>query len=248
LTNRLKILNIWVDALSRERAIDKVNCFLKHGKRPHSILASNPEKNFSFAKDPLLHEILRKADLLLPDGIGVVWAARILYGIRMKRLPGSDFFFDICELASKEGYSAFFYGAKEEINKAAVNWLKRQYPQLKIAGRSDGYVQDSEMSNLVNYINKSQAEILFLALGSPKQEKWFATYKPYLKRIKVCLCIGGTLDIIAGKVKRAPRIWRKIALEWLYRLAIEPRRIKRQKVLPIFVFLVLINKLKSFIH
>lgn len=246
--NRIKILDIWVDDVSREVAIDKVNCFLKHGERPHSIFASNPEKNFTLSKDPLLHEIFRKADLLLPDGIGVVWAARILYGIRMKRLPGSDFFFDICELASKERYSAFLYGAKETINKAAANELKKRYPKLKIAGRSNGYVRDSEMIDLINYINKSQAEVLFLALGSPRQEKWFASNRNYLKNIKVCLCIGGTLDIIGGKVKRAPAIWRKSTLEWLYRLTIEPRRIKRQKVLPVFVFLVLMAKLKSFMR
>lgn len=244
--HRLSILNIWVDPVSKEEAIGKVKSFLKWGNRPHSIFASNPEKNFSVPKDPLLYETFKDADLLLPDGIGIVLAARILYGARLARVPGSEFIFDICELAAEQGRKVFIYGAKEEVNRAATEALKRRYAGLEISGRSNGYVKDEEMPDLINRINKSEAEILFLALGSPKQEKWFAAYKHALKNVKVCQGIGGTLDTIAGNVKRAPKIWLNLSLEWLYRLISEPKRIKRQKVLPIFAAMVLIAKLKSF--
>lgn len=244
MNSRVKILNIWVDPVNREEAIRRVKSFLKLGNRPHSIFAANPEKNFSVPKDPVLYEAFQKADLLLPDGIGVVLAARILYDISLERVAGSEFIFDICDIAAKKGYGIFVYGAREEVNKTAVRVLKKRYPELKIAGRANGYISELQMPDLIARINASKAEILFLALGSPKQEKWFANYKNQLKNIKVCQSIGGTLDTIAGNVKRAPLIWRKFSAEWLYRLITEPKRIKRQKVLPLFAGMVLITKLK----
>ena len=132
------------------------------------------------------------------------------------------------------------------MNKTAVNKLSQMYPALNIVGRSNGYVTESEMTDLIDRINASRAQILFLALGSPRQEKWFAAYGPFLKYVRVCQSVGGTLDTIAGNVKRAPKIWQKFALEWLYRLITQPNRIGRQKVLPIFVFKVLLAKLKRF--
>ncbi len=237
-------MNIWVDAVNREMAKERVYHFLHYGKRPHSIFASNPEKNFSFPKNPELLETVRTADLLLPDGVGIVWAARILFGVRLERVPGSEFIFDICRHAAKKGYGIFIYGAKEETNKASVNRLKKQFHDLRVAGRCNGYVSYAEMPALIDRINKSHAEILFLALGSPKQENWFATYQRELKHVKVCQCIGGSLDTIVGNVKRAPEIWQKYSLEWLYRLILQPGRIRRQKILPVFAFAVLKTKLK----
>jgi N-acetylglucosaminyldiphosphoundecaprenol N-acetyl-beta-D-mannosaminyltransferase len=229
-------------------ARERVCYFLKYGKRPHSIFAANPEKNFSFPKDPQLLEAFRNADLLLPDGVGIVWAARILFGAILERVPGSDFILDICKLTEKYDYSVFIFGANEKINQAAVKNLKKQFHYLKVAGRCNGYISDGEMPTLINRINESRAEVLFLALGSPNQEKWFAKYNGELKFVKVCQCIGGTLDTIAGNVKRAPEIWQRYCVEWLYRLIIEPSRIKRQKLLPLFVFSVLKMKLKHLLR
>jgi N-acetylglucosaminyldiphosphoundecaprenol N-acetyl-beta-D-mannosaminyltransferase len=245
--DRLKILNIWVDAVSRKMAKEKVRYFLKSGNRVHSIFASNPEKNFSFPKDPQLLKTFKNADLLLPDGVGIVWAARLLFGARLERIPGSEFIFDICELAVKEDSGIFVYGAKENTNRVAVEMLNKRYPALKIVGRCNGYVKEPEISTLIDHINDSHAEILFLALGSPKQENWFARYHRELKYVKVCQCIGGTLDTIAGNVKRAPEFWKSFSLEWLYRLIIQPRRIKRQKILPLFAFAILKHKFTQLI-
>ena len=245
MNNRLKILNIWVDPVDRKEAIQRVKNFLATGTRPHAIIASNPEKHFSVPKDAVLYDTFKNADLLLPDGIGVVLAARILYGVDLERVPGSEFIFDICDIAAKGSYKVFIYGAKEDVNKKAVDELKNRYPELKIVGRANGYVKESEMSDLIDRINASKAEILFLALGSPRQEKWYATHKNRLHHVRVVQGVGGTLDTIAGTVKRAPEVWCKFQLEWLYRLIMEPRRIKRQKVLPVFAALVLIAKLKT---
>ena len=241
---RLKILNIWVDPVDREEAISRVKNFLSEGTKPHAIIASNPEKNFSVPKDAVLYDTFKNADLLLPDGMGIVMAARILYGVGLERVPGSEFIFDICEIAAAASYKVFIYGAAEDVNKKAVDELKNRYPDLNIVGRANGFVKESDMLDLIYRINASKAEILFLALGSPKQEIWYATYKNQLHHVRVVQGVGGTLDTIAGTVKRAPEIWCKLQLEWLYRLIMEPRRIKRQKVLPIFAAMVLITKIK----
>jgi len=246
LNDRLKILNVWVDAVDMERAISRVKQFLEKGNRPHSILAVNPEKNFSVPKDPILNETFRTADLLIPDGIGVVIAARILYNIKLSRVPGVELMEKICELAAKDNYGIFLYGAREEVNASAAKALAERHKGLKVAGRSNGYIKEQEMNELVSKINVSKANILFLALGSPKQERWFAAHKDALENIRVCQGIGGTLDTIAGNVKRAPEIWQKYNAEWLYRLIKEPGRISRQKMLPLFGAMVLITKLKAY--
>jgi N-acetylglucosaminyldiphosphoundecaprenol N-acetyl-beta-D-mannosaminyltransferase len=246
LNSRLQILDIWVDLLNKDECLGKVAGYLTGDKRPHAIFAVTPEKNILASKDPVLSETLKSADLLIPDGIGIVLAARILYGIRLERVPGVEFMEDICALAAKEGYRAFVYGGKDEVNSAAVKILKSRYSGLEIAARSHGYVREEEMPDLIKRINDSKADILFLALGSPKQEKWFATYNHFLKNVRVCQGIGGTLDTITGDVKRAPELWQKFWAEWLYRLLVEPRRIKRYKTVPIFIGMVLIAKLKSF--
>jgi N-acetylglucosaminyldiphosphoundecaprenol N-acetyl-beta-D-mannosaminyltransferase len=242
---RLKILDIWVDPLSRDEALEKVKLFLDRGTRPHAVFASNPEKNFSVPADAALYEVYRSADILLPDGIGMVLAARVLYGKRCSRIPGSEFIFDICRLAAREGHGVFVYGAREDVNAGASRILEERFPGLKVVGRASGYVRDEEMDGLIRKINDSGAKVLFIALGSPKQEKWFSTHKDSLRNVRVCQGIGGTLDTITGRVKRAPEIWCRYNAEWLYRLLSEPKRIKRQKLLPLFVAFVLIEKLKG---
>ena len=231
---RLPILDIWVDPLTREEAAGRVREMLESGSRPQAVFAANPEKNFSVPRNPALYDAYKSADILLPDGIGIVLAARLLHGARIRRIPGAEFCFDICEAAVATGSPVFVYGAKEAVNRAAAARLRERYPGLVLAGRSDGYVPEEKMPQLVDAINRSGAKVLFLALGSPRQELWFARHKDDLENIRVCQGIGGTLDTIAGTVRRAPEVWRRSNLEWLYRLLKEPRRIRRQKVLPLF--------------
>ena len=243
---RLKILDIWVDPVTREEAVQIVEGFLSQ-KRPHSIFSVNPEKTFSIPKDAVLYETFKNADLLLPDGIGIVLAARILYRAQLERLPGSEFIFDICSIAELGNYRVFIYGAKESVNRKAVDELKNLYPNLKIVGRENGFIKNAKMQELIYRINESKADILFIALGSPKQEEWYSTYKKQLINVRVVQGIGGTLDTIAGNVKRAPRAWCELQLEWLYRLIMEPKRIKRQKVLPVFALQVIMNKIRNIV-
>ncbi|AGF78352.1 exopolysaccharide biosynthesis protein, WecB/TagA/CpsF family [Desulfocapsa sulfexigens DSM 10523] len=240
---RYPILNIWTDAVSMAEALQKVSDFVDHGDRPHTIFATNPEKNFSVPADPFLYNCFKNADLLLPDGIGMVLGAKILHGAQISRVPGCEFMQETCALSARQGYKIFIYGAKEEVNKKAVEILEERLPGLQVAGRCNGYWPEDQMDMLVDKINESKAVILFLALGSPKQEKWFARHQDKLKHIRVCQGIGGTLDVITGTVKRAPEIFCKLGLEWFYRLLAEPRRIKRQMVLPVFAWQIFMTKI-----
>ncbi len=242
---RLKILDLWVDPVDMESALRRIEEFVERGGRPHSVFAVNPEKNFSVPADPELHENFRKADLLIPDGIGIVLAARLLYGARLSRVPGVELMENLCALSARKGYGVFLYGAREEVSRNAAEKLSERHPALKIVGRANGYVEEGEMPALVRTINESGARVLFLALGSPKQEKWYARHAPSLTTVRVCQGIGGTLDTIAGNVRRAPDWWCRWNLEWLYRLLSDPRRVKRQKVLPLFAARVLGEKLKG---
>ena len=244
MNRRLRILNIWVDPVDMKQAVARARVYLEQSGPPRSVFAANPEKNFSVPKDPVLLETFRSADLLIPDGIGVVVAARILHGARLSRVAGVDFMEQLCALAAATGKRIFLFGGGEEVNRVAAERLVKRFPALRIAGRCHGYVKDDEMPAVIDAINRSEAEILFLAMGSPKQEKWFASHKDRLAKVKVCQGIGGTLDVVAGTVRRAPAMWRRCCAEWLYRLIREPARIRRQRLLPVFALHVLASKMK----
>jgi N-acetylglucosaminyldiphosphoundecaprenol N-acetyl-beta-D-mannosaminyltransferase len=242
MNGRLKILDIWVDPVNMQQALDRVSEYVEKGDRLHTVFASNPEKNFSIPSDDLLYRTFRSSDLLIPDGIGMVLAARILYGARLSRVPGCELMENICAMSAQRGYSIFIYGAHEEVNRKAVEILAGRYPGLRIAGRCNGYVPEDRMDDLVETINRSGAQVLFIALGSPAQERWISMHAGRLTTVRVCQGTGGTLDVIAGSVKRAPEIYCRMGLEWLYRLVEDPSRIRRQKVLPLFAALVLLEK------
>ncbi|MBI3802951.1 MAG: WecB/TagA/CpsF family glycosyltransferase [Nitrospirae bacterium] len=211
------------------------------GNRPETVIAVNPEKVIKARQDPRLLSQLRRAGLLIPDGIGVVLAARFLRLGRMDRVPGSELMPAICERAAQKGYSIFLFGGSPEVNAQTAEVLRKRLPQIRIVGRQHGYVAEEEMPAVIGKINASGAEILFVALGSPKQELWMERYLPEL-RIKVCQGVGGTFDVLSGRVKRAPLFFRRLHLEWFYRLASQPKRLVRQTALPKFAFLVLRQK------
>jgi len=248
MNERLNILDIWVDRVTMDQALQRVSSYVEKGDRLHTVFATNPEKNFSVPADAFLRQMFRKADMLIPDGIGMVLAARILHGVHMERVPGCELMQNTCAMSADKGYKLFLYGAKEEVNKKAVEVLRERHPSIQIVGRSNGYVPKNKMDGLVADINASGAQILFLALGSPNQEKWIAEHGAKLKSVRVCQGTGGTFDVIAGEVNRAPDIYCRLGLEWLYRLIEDPSRIKRQKVLPVFAGLVAIEKIKMILR
>lgn len=238
--NRIKILGVPVDCVDMSGALDEVDAMIA-GTTGNTVFAVNPEKVMKALDDPALLQHLENAGLLIPDGVGVVFASRLLRLGTMKRVPGSELMPAICERATIKGYKIFLFGAAHEVSDAVARILPSRYPGLKVVGNQHGFLSDVDMPDLVDRINASGAEVLFVALGSPKQEEWMARYLPQLK-IRVCQGVGGTFDVIAGKVKRAPVFWRRIHLEWLYRLLSDPKRLMRQKALPKFAWRVLLAK------
>ena len=240
---RLDILGIAVDAVDMEGALAEVDRRIRVGSSPGYILAANPEKVYAIRRNPFLASFFREAALVIPDGIGVVLAMRWLHGRSISRVAGADLMQNICRISPQKGYRIFIYGASEEVNAGAVEQLSRRNPGIRIVGRANGYVPQAEMADLVEKINASNADILFIALGSPRQEEWLSRWLPHLQ-VMVCQGIGGTLDTIVGKVKRAPIGWQKLGLEWLYRLLHQPSRIFRQKVLARFAVEALAAKFR----
>lgn len=235
---RVRVLGVPVDVVNTARALSFAELALQDGIRGARIMAVNPEKVVAVGRDEWLRNLLGAAELLIPDGIGVVWAAKLLAGAALQRVTGADFMLELCALAARAGHPVFLFGAKEEVSEAAAAKLRARFPTLKIAGRANGYLPATSMVDLVDTINRSGAKILFVALGSPRQERWIAEYGARLQ-VNLIQGIGGTLDVLAGAVTRAPQAWQRANLEWLFRLLSDPRRIRRQSALPVFTVRVL---------
>lgn len=223
---RVDILGVPMDSVSMAQAVVIADEMLRNRSKG-SIIAINPEKIVAAGKNPQLLKAIESAALLIPDGIGAVLAARLGGARGVPRVPGADLMPELCSLATMRGYPIFLFGARPEVTPRACSALKEQFPGLKIAGYQNGYLSPVERSNLIDRINKSGARLLFVGLGSPQQELWMAENLPLLTTVTVCQGVGGTLDVLAGRVKRAPVAWRKSYLEWLYRILSEPSRIRR---------------------
>lgn len=230
--HRVTIHGVPADCVTRAGALEAVEGMMT-GARAQAVIALNPEKVMAARRNPRLLESLQHAGLLLPDGIGVVWAARLLRLGRAERVPGCEFMLALCELAARCGYRVYLFGGAPDVNACAERELRRRYPGIRIVGRQHGFVSEADMAGVIQRINASEADIVFVALGSPKQELWIDTYGPDL-RVTVCQGVGGTFDVIAGRVRRAPRLFLAARLEWLYRLMSQPNRLARQTALPRF--------------
>lgn len=235
MSKKVKILDVNVNSITMERAVEKGLEFIKEGGF-HSVFTPNPEIIWHSQKDAELKEILNNADMLLPDGIGVVMASKIKKQPMPERVGGYDF---TRQMLKQPGISFFLFGAKPGVAERAAENLKKETPDIKIVGTRNGYFDDEkETDEIVSEINESGADVLVVCLGVPKQERWIYRNKEKLKP-SLCIGVGGTLDVIAGAVKRAPDIYIKLNLEWLYRMIKQPSRIKRNWVLPAFILKVL---------
>ena len=206
---------------------------------PKMIFATNPEKVMRARADAELMKALDAADFLIPDGIGAVIGLRLLGKGRTARITGIDLMGRLLESAEKRGRRVFIFGARPEVVKDAAVRILERHPRLEIAGYRDGYVPESEHAALVGEINARGTDILFAALGSPRQEKWLTRWKPHL-RARICMGVGGSLDILSGRLSRSPRWVQRAGLEWLYRFLKEPARFwKRGLGLVRYLFVLL---------
>lgn len=236
---RIRVLGVPVDVVTMDDALAWVDAQI--GKKARrTIIAVNPEKIMRIRHDASMLRFFESASLLIPDGIGVVFAARLLGLARMERVPGSELMPLVCARAAERGYRVFVFGAQREVNEQAVAVLCAGNPGLRIVGQQDGYLRESQMHELLRRINESGADILFVGLGSPRQELWMERYLPGVQ-VSVCQGVGGTLDVLAGRVTRAPAPFRRMHLEWAIRLLSEPKRLGRQTALPRFAVQVLLQ-------
>ncbi|MBU2037181.1 WecB/TagA/CpsF family glycosyltransferase [Patescibacteria group bacterium] len=214
------ILGVKIDNLDIKESLQKISSFLING-RQHYIVLPYAAFLVQAQKDEEFRKILNQADLSLPDGIGPVLASRIIGQEMVKgRITGIDL---IWALFDKFGaaHSVFLFGAKEGVAQEAAEKIAVKYPTAKIVGTLNGYVNDTEA---ITVINNSDAEILLVALGMPKQEKWIYNNLKKLPAIKLAIGVGGSFDFISGRVRRAPKIVQKMGLEWLWRLFRQPNQ------------------------
>lgn len=238
--NQIKILNVNVDCVNLDEAMQKVEEFVLEQK-PHHIVTANPEIIYASNYNPELLGIVNHAALVTADGTGVVWASGQLGRHLQERVTGIDLVYKICEKAPQKGWKLFILGSAPGVADAAADNIRKMYPGVEIVGTQHGYFKPEEEPEIVEMIKKSTPDVLFVALGAPKQEFWISKYMDELQ-VPVMLGIGGSMDVLSGNVKRAPEIWQKMNLEWLYRLLSQPSRWKRMLNLPKFAVEVLKQK------
>ena len=226
---RTDILGVGFDNLTLEEAAQAAADLIE-GEGFHYAVTPNPEFLRLAKKDGEFRAVLNGAGLVLPDGVGVTYAAKLL-GCPLKgKVPGIDFAARLMAWMAGEGKRLFLLGAKPGVAEQAALNLLAAYPGLIVCGTHDGSFQDS--APVVDEIRASCADVVFVCLGAPKQEFWMAQYGP-LTGAKLMVGLGGSLDVFAGVVERAPEGWQRLGLEWLYRLIKEPRRIGRMAKLPL---------------
>ena len=238
--NKVDILGVSISNITMREATQKVKEFVKTDSF-HSVYTPNPEFVMLAQDDEAFRKILNEADLVVPDGIGVVIGSKIKKTPLPERVPGYDLAQNTMKEAVKEGYKYYFFGGKPGVAEEAAVKMRETYPGIQIVGTRNGYFKPEDEAEIIADINASGANILFVCLGAPKQEKWIEANKHLMPHIRVAMGLGGSLDEMAGRVKRAPMIYQKLGLEWFYRLLKEPTRFKRMLVLPKFLVKVIFS-------
>jgi len=228
---RVDVMGVGFDNVTLDEAVSRAMALLED-PGPHLAATPNPEIVEMARKDPGYAQILAKADLVLPDGVGVIHAARILGRPMKGRVPGIEFAGALMQRLAQTGKRLYLLGAKPGIAETAAEKLRTQYPGLVICGTHDGYFQED--TPVVEAIHAARADVVFVCLGAPKQEKWIAK-NGAATGARLLVGLGGSLDVFAGSVKRAPEAFQRLGLEWFYRLITQPSRIGRMAKLPLFL-------------
>ena len=234
--NYVNILDIAFSKLNLKETIELIDSKITECRnRIFHIITVNPEIAILIQEDSELKKISLEADLITPDGVGIVLASRLKRNPVSERVTGYDLLLESLKVGNQKGWSFYFLGSDEEVNRKASEYVIKNYPNVKIAGRHHGYFNKEEELKIIENIKNSNPDILIVALGSPLADKWIYRNKNKLNT-KVVFGVGGSLDVITGKVKCTPEIWKKLNLEWLYRRTNEPSRKERQKKLKIFAY------------
>lgn len=243
--NSIKILNTTIHNLNMQETLELVDNTIFKGEQLHHVVV-NAGKIVSMQNDLQLRKSVNESDLINADGQAVVWASRILGKPLRERVAGIDLMMNLVELAYQKKYKIFFFGANEEVVKKVVNIYSEKYSTGIIAGYRNGYFKKKDEKLIANEIVESGANILFVAISSPTKENFLHENKEILQKVNFVMGVGGSFDVIAGKVKRAPFWMQKFGLEWFYRFIQEPKRMWKRYLIgnSKFIFLVIKEKLR----
>jgi N-acetylglucosaminyldiphosphoundecaprenol N-acetyl-beta-D-mannosaminyltransferase len=237
---KVSIFGVPFSKLSMNETVNLITHMIE-SREPHQIITANPIMVMSAVDSSTYMQLLQAADLVVPDGAGIVWAANYVGNPVAERVTGFDLLHRMMQLGESKGWKVYLLGASPEMIEAAASSLKRQYPALQLVGYRDGYFQADEDAAVIANIREHDPDILLIGRSADKQEPWIAQYKQQL-RVPVIMGVGGSFDVLSGKLKRAPVMFQRLRLEWFYRLLQEPWRYKRMLVLPKFAMKVIREK------
>ena len=237
----ISLLGVRVHRVDMDATLGIIREFIGSGN-PHIIVTADASAIVIAQSDEDFRDIINNADLVTPDGAGLLKAAKLFGTPLIDRVSGVDIANNVCRMAAEDGFSVFLLGAKPGIAKLAAERLKQQHPGLGIAGTHHGYFTDAENAAIAAEVRDSGAKVLLVGLGIPRQEKWI---RDHLSEIGVCMAmgVGGSFDVLSGQINRAPVWMQRHGLEWIYRLAKDPKKITKVATLPRFVMLVLKQRL-----
>lgn len=244
----IEIFGVKIHNITFQEAVKEVKSYLE-GESLKVIYTPNPEIVMGAKENKDLRNLLNKGDLITADGIGLIYASRLKKKPIKERVTGYDLSLKLLGLANEKRLGLYLLGGKDGVAKMAAENIKKDYPNIRIAGYHHGYFKGSHNGNIgheeerkiIEDINSSKPDIIFVGLGFPKQEIWIDSNRDIIKG-KVIIGNGGVMDILSGKLKPTPDIIRRLGFEWLHRLLREPSRIKRQIILPKFMLQVIFSK------
>jgi len=238
---RIKILNTYIDSITIEETVDFIFNSIKNGEQHHHVVV-NAAKIVALQKDLKLRESVNCCDIINADGQAVVWASRFLNKPIPERVAGIDLMENLVTLSYNEGYKIFFLGAKEEVVSKVVSMYSDKYSPDIIAGYRNGYFDKNQEQDIAKQISESGANILFVAMPSPKKEIFLNENKSCFESVNFIMGVGGSFDVVSGLVKRAPKWMQKYGLEWFYRLIQEPKRMWKRYLIGNTKFILLVIK------
>lgn len=238
---KIDVMGLKFDSVTMDEALSRAEALLR-GEKAAYVVTPNAEIAYEALHDGQLREMLNGADLMLPDGAGVVLASKLLRTPVKQKVAGVDFAAGLLGVLERNGQSLYLLGGKPGIGELAAQKMLEAHPQLRIAGIADGYFQDE--APVIAKINASGADALFVCLGAPKQERFMVQHQQEL-HVHLMAGLGGSLDAFAGTVQRAPAWMIRLNLEWLYRLIREPKRFRRMLRLPKYLWAVMLKRIRG---